>query len=111
MVEGEQLAHVAGHGALRGDEGGDLRVDLALELVHLGIVTSDLVGELGVALHERATGSLERVLDPRAKAQDVILDAVEGPVERGPRAPSLRCRVDCRLHVALLPPQPNRPVM
>ena len=84
MVESQQLAHVASDRSLRGDQRGDLGVDLPLKLVDLGIIPAHLVRELRVALHQTASRPLQRLLDPRPESQHVVLHAVQGSVERRP---------------------------
>ena len=106
MVESQQLTNVAGDRCLGRDDSRDLAVDLALQLVDFGVLPTDLVGQLRIPLDEGAARSLERLLDARSKAQHVVLDLVELPIERraGPRALRLERRlVDRRIaHGGLL---------
>ena len=110
-MQSEEDPHVAGHGLLRRDHGRDLGVHPTLELVGLGVLPAHLVGQVDVALHERALGALEGVHHPAPKAQYVVAERIELVVEGGAqRAPggALLGREGCD---RLAFHQPNRPVM
>ena len=125
VVEGQQLPDVARHGALAGDHAGDLQVDLALQLVDLGVGPAHLVCQVDVALHHGLAGALKLAFDHGAQPQDVVLGGLqlvfEGAAERrvagvdrvGRRRWRALCLVFCRALHGLLPQvsQPNRPVM
>jgi hypothetical protein len=59
VIQGEELANVARHRSLRRDEGGDVVVDLALEVVDVGVLPPHAVGEVRVTLPDGAAGALE----------------------------------------------------
>ena len=130
VVEGQQVAQVAGDRLLGRDGDGDEPRNAALGLVDDRVALDHVEGEVGIVRGERPARLADRCLDERAHAQDRVADqlllAVEGLARRGvaPEAPvpgdAAHQLVDLRVHgglpralagrsSAVDSAQPNRP--
>ena len=82
VVEGQQVAQVAGDRLLRRDRDADHARDLALGIVDPNVALDDVQRELGVVVDQRLRGAPDGLLDERPHAQDGVLDLLLLDVER-----------------------------